>query len=201
MTSYLALQFQVPLSWVHLSLELKVYSHSVLGLVLRIEERQCACPSLRLFSRGYIGLIPRADTWAPEFLLPTPLPPCMKHRSSHPMSPVPRTGFFPCSLVLCLLLLNCYPRDCCHTPNSCPGVVSRKSASFLAWLLPGLCSIIKLRSWVASTDGPPKCSVVSLPGFPLLHSSHQKKPKLLSLEHSSASHWRLGFTPVASVHN
>lgn len=99
----------------------------------------------------------------------------------------PKTEFLPCFPVLCLVSHNCSPKGCCCTPNTCLVVASRGWAGSPAWLLPGLCSITKLSSWVGSTDGHPKCSDVWVLSCPLLHSSCPKKPKLPPLEHSSAN--------------
>lgn len=96
-------------------------------------------------------------------------------------TPVPRTGFFRCSLVLCLIFWNCYPRACGYTPSSCLG----------------FCSIIKLRSWV----GPPKVFGCLTPRFPPAALPLPEETQATSSRILHASHWTLGFTPVASIHN
>lgn len=76
-------------------------------------------------SREDFVVIPSVDCWASELLLSAPLPPYVNTDLPTQWAPVPRTGFSPCSLVLSLVLLNCYCRNYSHIPNSCPRVVSR----------------------------------------------------------------------------
>lgn len=143
----------------------------------------------RLCSHSQCWLL---DPWVTDFCSFTP----MCEEQIFPPDELQFLGL----LLSVLVLLSCYLRNCIHTPNSCPGVLSGEGTNFPAWI----CQISlynQAKFLTGSTDKHPKSLVIWLLGFPLLYFSCMKTLKPPPLEYSSATHWRLCITPVVSIHN